>query len=177
MYKNIEKARILLAAPFYTLFHYPKITKICNVQIFMFCGTDVLALEVLQKSILALPCCMGVIFFFDPHPAWELDFHTWWHLPSENAIFFIFSTPPMREAQKLTKSHLEAILWTCRRGRCDSQICTKSSPTPVTLERDLFFESVKIWQLDSGMCVFLKEYQQLRLRRWSVRFTNFIKIH
>ena len=29
----------------------------------MFHGTDVLALEVSQKSISALPCCMGVTFF------------------------------------------------------------------------------------------------------------------
>ena len=56
----------------------------------MFCGTDVLALEVLQTSIFALSCCMALIIFCDPHPAWERDFHTWWHLPSQQAIFLWF---------------------------------------------------------------------------------------
>ena len=143
----------------------------------MFCGTDVLALEVSQKSILALPCCMGLIIFCDPHPAWERDFHTWWHLPSEKAIFFIFSTPLTREAQKSTKSHLEAMVWTRRRRRRKKQNDTKSSPTPLDFDRDAFFESFKIWQIDSRMCVFPKEYQQLQLQRPSVCFTNFIKFH
>ena len=63
----------------------------------MFCGTDVLVREVLQKSISALPCCMGSIFFCDPHPAWEHDFCTLRHLPSEKAIFFhFFNTSPAR---------------------------------------------------------------------------------
>jgi len=66
----------------------------------MFCGTDVLAAEVSQKSILALPCCMGVIIFCAPHPAWELDFHTWWHLPSQKAIFFhCFNTSAARSSK------------------------------------------------------------------------------
>ena len=143
----------------------------------MFCGTDVLAAEVSQKSILALPCCMGVIIFCAPHPAWELDFHTWWHLPSQKSMFFIFSTPLQREAQKSTKSHLEAMVWTCRRGRREKQIDTKSSPTPLDFDRDAFFESLKIRQIDPGMCVFLKEYQQLQLQRPFAHVANFIKIH
>ena len=60
----------------------------------MFCETDVLAREVLQKSISALPCCMGSIFFCDPHPAWEHDFCILRHLPSEKAIFSFFRHLP-----------------------------------------------------------------------------------
>ena len=42
---------------------------------------------------------MAITFCFDPHPAWEHDFHTLRHLPHEKLIFFTFSTPPQREAQ------------------------------------------------------------------------------
>ena len=63
----------------------------------MFCETDVLAREVLQKSISALPCCMGSIFFVirtqrgstifafcDTSPARRRFFSFFRHLPSEN---------------------------------------------------------------------------------------------
>ena len=52
------------------------------------------------KIIFGTPMLHGSRFFFDSHPAWECDFHTLRHLPSENVISFIFSTPPQREAQK-----------------------------------------------------------------------------
>ena len=76
----------------------------------MILGIGVLVREVSQKSFLALPCCMGVVFFFDSHPAWECDFHTLRHLPSENAIFFIFSTTPQRESQKWQKNAFEPLI-------------------------------------------------------------------
>ena len=50
---------------------------------FMLCETDVLAREVLQKSISALPCCMGSIFLSSA--------------PSVGARFLLFATPPQRE--------------------------------------------------------------------------------
>ena len=122
---------------------------------------DVLALEVSQNSISALPCCMGVTFFFDPRPAWERDFHSCRHLPSENAIFFIFSTPPQRESKKSMKSHLEAPSWTTHRERCEKQIGTKTSPSSLDYERDVFFKSTKLHRIETELCVFLEDYNEL----------------
>ena len=108
-------------------FHHPKITKIHNNKIFMFDATDVFAREVLQKSIFALPCCMGSFFCFASHAAWECDFCCSQHLSSENAIFNFFLTPPQRESPKWRKSHFEAMLWRRQRGKCNfknrQQIC------------------------------------------------------
>ena len=98
--KSYQKIKILLAAPFYTLFDHRKIIKIYIIQNYIIFDTSLFAREVSQKSILALPCCMGVIIFVDPHPAWECEKQLLRHLPSENAIFFIFSTSPHREAQQ-----------------------------------------------------------------------------
>ena len=47
-----------------------------------------------------LPMLHGDRFFCDPHAAWERQKCIRRHLPSENSILFIFSTPPQREAQK-----------------------------------------------------------------------------
>jgi len=170
--KNYEKVKILLVAPFYTLFDHRKNTKIYIHQKWVVSKTDVLALEVSQKSISALSCCMALTFFCDPHPAWEHDFRSWWHLCSENAIFFIFSTPPQREAQKSTKSHFEGSVWRHRRGRRETQIGSKSAATPGDCDWDVFFESMKIQHLHSRLCVILKEYQQLQLKRPVANFTN-----
>ncbi len=46
------------------------------------------------------PMLHGSHFFFDSHAAWECDFLLVRHLCSENAIMFILSTRPQREAQK-----------------------------------------------------------------------------
>ena len=74
----------------------------------MFCETDVLAREVSQKSIFALPCCMGSIFFCHPHPLWEHDFCILRHLPSEKAIFlYFFDTSPAR-INKINKTALRS---------------------------------------------------------------------
>ena len=80
----------------------------------MFCETDVLAREVLQKSISALPCCMGSIFFCDPHPAREHDFCILRHLPSEKAIFSFFRHLPS-ENQK-NQQNRTSKLWFRRVG-------------------------------------------------------------
>ena len=143
----------------------------------MFCGTDVLPREVSQKSISALPCCMGSIFFCDPHPAWEHDFCTLRHLPSEKPIFSCFQHLPSENHKNQQKSHFEAMVWTCRRGSRQKQIGSKSSPSSLKYDRDAFFKSPKIQQIDSRMRVIPKEYQQLRLRRLHARFANFIEIH
>ena len=92
--KKLTKCKILLAAPFYKLFDHPKFNKIHNNKNYIIFETDVLAREVSQKSLLALPCCMGVIFFFDLHPAWECKKQFLQHLPSENAIFSFFRHVP-----------------------------------------------------------------------------------
>ena len=119
----------------------------------------------------------GSHFFFDPHPAWELDFRTWWHLPSENAIFFIFSTPPQRESTKSMKSHLEAPSWTTRRGRREKQLGTKTSPSSLDYERDVFLKSTKYHRIQPELCVFLNDYNELQLRRLHARCRNFNQIY
>ena len=152
--------------------------KFHKYQIFMFRGTDVLALEVSQISISALPCCMGITFFFDPRPAWERDFHSWWHLCSEKASFFIFSTPPMRESKKSMKSHLEAPSWTTRRWRREKQIGTKTSSSSLDYERNAFWLQIgKFHQIETELCVLLKNYNDLRLGRSHARSRNFNQIH
>ena len=122
--KKLTKCKILLAAPFYTLCDHPKFNKIHNNENYIIFETNVLAREVSQKSFLALPCCMGVVFF-DPHPAWECKKQLLQHLPGENAIFFIFSTPPQREAQKSSKCSSWTNLSAPRRQRRDPQIVAK----------------------------------------------------
>ena len=87
--------------------------------------SSILAAEVSQKSLFAFPCCMGSIIFFDSHAAWECEKHFLRHLPSENAIFFIFSTPLRREAQKSWKCSLRTIASASRRQRRGQQIVTK----------------------------------------------------
>ena len=53
------------------------------------------------KISFGAPMLHGKRFFFASHAAaWERDFHNVRHLSSENATFFMFSTPPQREAQK-----------------------------------------------------------------------------
>ena len=82
--KSYQKIKILLAAPFYTLFDHRKITKIYIIQNYIIFDTSVFAREVSQKSILALPCCMGDIIFF-------------WSAPSVEVRKTTFATPPQRE--------------------------------------------------------------------------------
>ena len=64
--------------------------------------------------------------------------------PARMRFFFIFSTPPQRESKKSTESHLEAMVWTSRSERREKQIDTKTSPTPVDCDWDVFFESLKM---------------------------------
>ena len=120
---------------------------------------------------------MGITFFFDPRPAWERDFHSCRHLPSEKAIFFIFSTPPQRESKKSMKSHLEAPSWTTRRERCEKQIGTKTSPSSLDYERDVFLKSTKLHRIETELCVFLKDYNELWLRRIFAHFKNLNTFH
>ena len=131
--------KILTASPFETLFHPPKFTKNHNNQKIQLWQTSIFAREVSQKSFLTFPCCMGLVFLFDCHAAWERDFSLLRHLPRENVIFFIFSTRPQRKAQKHRKPHHGVMLWTCRRERCKMQIATKIHPCPEGYDRDAFF--------------------------------------
>ena len=64
--------------------------------------------------------------------------------PARRRFFFIFSTPPQRELQKSIKAHIETMVWTCRRGRRNSQIGSKSSPSSQDYDRDAFLEWSKI---------------------------------
>ena len=120
--KSYQKIKILLAAPFYTLFDHRKITKFYIIQNYIIFEASVFAREVSQKSILALPCCMGVIIFFDPHPAWECEKQLLRHLPSENAIFSFFRHLP---SGKL-KNHENALLEPPRRRHVAKDAIRKS---------------------------------------------------
>ena len=119
----------------------------------------------------------GKHFFFSFSPRWERDFSFFQHLCSENAIFFIFSTPLQREAQKLRNPHLEAIAWACRCGRRKFENHTKSSPTPLDFDRNVFFETLKMQQIASRLCVILKEYSKSEFQRKCAQYINFMKMY
>lgn len=92
---------------------------------------SILTREVSQISVFAFPCCMGVIFFFDPHAAWERQKQLLRHLPNEKAIFFIFSTPPQREAQKWYECRFRTIVSVHLGNDAKSKSSLKSAAVPV----------------------------------------------
>ena len=77
-------------------FHHPKITKIHINKIFMFDATDVFAREVLQKSISALPCCMGSIFSFASMQHGSAIFAVCNTSRARRHFLFFFNTSPAR---------------------------------------------------------------------------------
>ena len=91
----------------------------------------ILAREVSQISVFAFPCCMGIVFFFDPHAAWERQKQLLRHLPNEKAIFFIFSTPPQREAQKWYECRFRTIVSVHLGNDAKSKSSLKSAAVPV----------------------------------------------
>ena len=107
----------------------------------MLCGTHLFAGEVLQKSILAFPCCMGSICFCGFHAA--------------RRCFLIFSTPPQRESPKW-KTNRTSKLWF---GGVDAEGATSKKwaanlrPAPVVTIGTRFSNSETNLQIDSKMFV------------------------
>ena len=62
------------------------------------------------KIIFGTPMLHGSRFFFDSHPAWECDFHTLRHLPSENAIFSFFQHLPSEKVKNDKKATFEPLI-------------------------------------------------------------------
>ena len=69
----------------------------------MSCKIDVLVREVLKKSILAFPCCMGIIFFFDSRLGGNAIFHFCNTSPARMRFFHLFNTSATR-MPKIKKS-------------------------------------------------------------------------
>ena len=137
--KNYQKSIILLAAPFYTLFDHDKITTIYNTLIFMFHKTDVPVREVLKKSILALPCCMGMIFFFDSRlggNAISCFFNT---SPARMRFFHVFNTSAAR-SPKINKSVSRSPCLDAPARKTQNRKSHKIVTYPPRLETDVFFE-------------------------------------
>ena len=63
--------QFLLASDSEKLFAYPKTIQIDNIKKSITERMVVLAREVSQISVFAFPCCMGIVFRFDSHAAWE----------------------------------------------------------------------------------------------------------
>ena len=85
----------------------PKTTKIHNNKIFIFCETDVLTREVLQKSISALPCCMGSIFFVIRTQRGSTIFAFCDTSPARRRFFHFSDTSPAR-IKKINKIALRS---------------------------------------------------------------------
>ena len=144
----------------------------------MFDATDVFAREVLQKSIFALPCCMGSIFCFASHAAWECDFCCLQHLSSEKAIFFhFFNTSPAR-ITKMKKIALRSHVVEASARKVQLQKSAANlRPAPVSTIGTRFSTSQKNLQIDSIMSVIPPEYQWLRLPDAQQISYNFIQFH
>ena len=89
----------------------------------------------------------------------------------------MFPTPLQREAQKSRNPYLEVTVWVCRRERRKFENHTKSSPIPLDVDRDVFFEVQKKQQIASRLCVILKESEQSQLQRKRAHFTFFMKLY
>ena len=120
-------------------FHHPKVTKIHNNKIFMFDATDVFAREVSQKSIVALPCCMGSSSFFSSHAAWECDFCFLQHLSSEKTIFSFFQHIPSENHQNEKNRTSKPCCGGVSAEGATSKIGSKSASCPGIYDRDTFF--------------------------------------
>ena len=128
----------LTGCPILATFLPPKTTKIHNNKNLYIFQTSILTREVLKKSLLALPCCMGIIILFDPHAAWECENLLLRHLPSENAIFFTFAARPQREAQKSWKRHFGINVSASRCKLRKSKIALKPTDPMRVFENDHF---------------------------------------
>ena len=81
---KLSKCKFILAAPFYTLFDDPKSSKSYNNKKSAVPKNWRSRSRGVAKISFGIPMLHGSRFFFcDSHPAWECDFQTLRHLPSE----------------------------------------------------------------------------------------------
>ena len=140
----------------------------------MFDATDVFAREVSQKSISALPCCMGSICFFVSHAAWECDFCFLQHLSSEKAIFSCFQHLPSENHQNEKNRTSKPCCGGVSAEGATSKIGSKSALCPGIYDRDTFFNfTKKLTNRFNNVC----NPHGISMITISERLANFIKNH
>ena len=79
-------------------------------QYFHFCNTSAAKLSILAPSVrISFPCCVALVFFWRPHPAWESIFSFLQYLCSENDIFGASALPMASCTFQNTKGAAESI--------------------------------------------------------------------
>ena len=145
----------------------------------MFDATDVFAREVLQKSIFALPCCMGNIFFcFSCSMGVRfLLFAT--PLEREGDFFHFFNTSPAR-ITKMKKIALRSHVVEASARKVQLQkSAANRRPAPVSMIGTRFSTSQKNLQIDSIMSVIpprnINDYDFRTLSKFHKNSYNFTK--
>ena len=130
--------KILLAAPFLTFLHLPKSTTTNLFQSPHLWRKRRSRSRGVAKINFGTPMLHGALFYLSSAPSVGVRFSHLTTPPQRECDFCIFSTPPQRESKKSTESHLEAMVWMSRSERREKQIDTKTSPTPVDCDWDVF---------------------------------------
>ena len=156
--KSYQKIKILLAAQFYTFVNHRKITKFDFIQNYNMFETNVFAREVSQKSILALPCCMGVVMFLIRTQRGNAK-NIFCGTSSARMRFFIFRHLPNGKL----KNHEHALREPPRRRHVAKDAIRKSLQKSQIPPATCFF------------CRFLKFIKILLLRSKSIEISNGFK--
>ena len=140
----------------------------------MFDATDVFAREVLQKSISALPCCMGSIFCVASHAAWGCENWFLQHLSSEKAIFSFVQHLPSENHQNEENRTSKPCCGDVSAEVATSKIGSKSTSCPGIYDRDTFFNlTKKLTNRFNNVC----NPPGISMITTSGRLANFIQFH